>query len=68
MFPLHYDTLFYTLLRRLSFKLARLGIEPKLTVHETVVLTTTQSRFIIIIFINYLRLRRLALIQAFPVK
>lgn len=25
--------------------IARLGLEPKLTVHETVVLTTTQSRF-----------------------
>ena len=33
--------------------IARLGFEPKLTVHETVVLTTTQSRLSIVIIVPH---------------
>ena len=41
----------YDIYKVIKETIARLGFEPKLTVHETVVLTTTQSRLSILIII-----------------
>ena len=44
------DTRFNDIYKVIKNNIARLGFEPKLTVHETVVLTTTQSRSFLFVY------------------